>query len=416
MTKLRRELTMNISKSKVPKPRILVLIDYYLPGYKSGGPLRTLHNMVEQLSDCFQFLIVTRDRDFNDSHPYDGLETGVWTSQGKAQVFYIPKNQWGVCSIRRILRETSYDILYLNSFFSPWMAGLPLLLRYLKQFDPVSIILAPRGEFSPGALQLKAGKKKLYMAVLFSLGLCRNLIWQASSDKEGVDIYNVFHKAGKGSDIKIAPDLPNLLYANKYIPNDNQISPTRLNPTRLNSLKILFISRISPMKNLDFLLRVLRNVSSLVDLSIYGPIDDSNYWSICQALINDLPRQIKFEFGGEIEHERVGEIFKQHDLFAFPTRGENFGHVIIESLCAGTPVIVSDQTPWIAAPDGALEVLPLDAEKWRAAIERWANMQDSVLLKMRRGAFAYAKSYLESNNALEQNKELFFSAMKNRVK
>jgi glycosyltransferase involved in cell wall biosynthesis len=138
-----------------------------------------------------------------------------------------------------------------------------------------------------------------------------------------------------------------------------------------------------------------------------------NFW---HRFASEVPQQIKFEFGGEIEHERVGEIFKQHDLFAFPTRGENFGHVIIESLCAGTPVIVSDQTPWIAAPDGALEVLPLDAEKWRAAIERWANMQDSVLLKMRRGAFAYAKSYLESNNALEQNKELFFSAMKNRVK
>jgi glycosyltransferase involved in cell wall biosynthesis len=229
----------------------------------------------------------------------------VWTHQGKAQVFYIPKVQWGIWSISRILRETPHDILYLNSFFSPWMTGLPLLLRYLKQFDTVPIILAPRGEFSPGALQLKAGKKKLYMAVLFSLGLCRNLIWQASSDKEGVDIHNVFHKAEKGSDIKIAPDLPDMLYAKKYIPNDNQISPTEI-----NSLKILFISRISPKKNLDFLLRVLRNVSSPVDLSIYGPIDDSNYWSTCQALINDLPRQIKFEFGGEIEHEKVAGIFR----------------------------------------------------------------------------------------------------------
>ncbi|UJS05648.1 glycosyltransferase [Cylindrospermopsis raciborskii] len=296
---------MYIKKSQAPKPRILVLIDYYLPGYKSGGPLRTLSNMVTQLSDSFEFLIVTRDRDFNDTHPYNSVKIGVWTHQGKAQVFYIPKVQWGIWSISRILRETPHDILYLNSFFSPWMTGLPLLLRYLKQFDTVPIILAPRGEFSPGALQLKAGKKKLYMAVLFSLGLCRNLIWQASSDKEGVDIHNVFHKAEKGSDIKIAPDLPDMLYAKKYIPNDNQISPTEI-----NSLKILFISRISPKKNLDFLLRVLRNVSSPVDLSIYGPIDDSNYWSTCQALINDLPRQIKFEFGGEIEHEKVAGIFR----------------------------------------------------------------------------------------------------------
>jgi len=121
--------------------------------------------MVDQLSDCFQFLIVTRDRDFEDSHPYDSVKIGVWTHQGKAQIFYIPKSQWGIWYISRILRETPHDILYLNSFFSPWMIGLSLLLRHLKQLTPVSVVLAPRGEFSPGAMEIKGRKKKLYIVV-----------------------------------------------------------------------------------------------------------------------------------------------------------------------------------------------------------------------------------------------------------
>ena len=46
------------------RPQILCFVDYYLPGYKAGGPLRTIINMVSQLGGEFEFLIVTRDRDF----------------------------------------------------------------------------------------------------------------------------------------------------------------------------------------------------------------------------------------------------------------------------------------------------------------------------------------------------------------
>jgi len=46
---------------EAPQTHILGLVEYYLPGYKSGGPVRTIANMVNQLSDHFEFWIVTRD-------------------------------------------------------------------------------------------------------------------------------------------------------------------------------------------------------------------------------------------------------------------------------------------------------------------------------------------------------------------
>jgi glycosyltransferase involved in cell wall biosynthesis len=52
--------------------------------------------------------------------------------------------------------------------------------------------------------------------------------------------------------------------------------------------------------------------------------------------------------------------FAQYDLFAFPSRGENFGHVVLESLSVGTPVLVSDRTPWKGGESDALEVLPIE--------------------------------------------------------
>ena len=44
--------------------------------------------------------------------------------------------------------------------------------------------------------------------------------------------------------------------------------------------------------------------------------------------------------------------FSEYDAFVFPTRGENFGHVIAESLSASCPVVCTDQTPWTAVLAG----------------------------------------------------------------
>ena len=38
-------------------------------------------------------------------------------------------------------------------------------------------------------------------------------------------------------------------------------------------------------------------------------------------------------------------MFQEYDLLFLPTKGENFGHVILESMSAGTPVLISDTTP-----------------------------------------------------------------------
>ena len=38
------------------KLNILIFADYYLPGFKAGGPIKTLSNLVDQLGDEFHFI------------------------------------------------------------------------------------------------------------------------------------------------------------------------------------------------------------------------------------------------------------------------------------------------------------------------------------------------------------------------
>ena len=149
-----------------------------------------------------------------------------------------------------------------------------------------------------------------------------------------------------------------------------------------------------------------------VTLTIYGPAEDSVYWLHCQSLIQTLPSHITVTYQGEVTHEQVSQTFAAHDVFIFPTRGENFGHVIYESLAAGTAVIVSDQTPWQTDPHGAVEVLALEQpDVWTSVINQRAGFNDQTYATQRTAAVSYAMRYMETSKAVEQNRSLFLSAL-----
>jgi glycosyltransferase involved in cell wall biosynthesis len=260
-------------------------------------------------------------------------------------------------------------------------------------------VIAPRGEFSRGAIALKAWKKRPYIALSKALGLYSDLRWQASSAFEVHDIQRVL--SVDAAEITIAPNLPPVATRpTDYIPDPPSREP--------GPLRIIFLSRISPMKNLDYLLRVLAKISRPVELSIMGPIDAPGYWEECRVLIKALPGSISVTYAGEVEHKSVAKVFSEHDLFVFPTRGENFGHVIYESLAAGTPVMLSDQTPWVADGEGSLEILPLsDPRRWVEAIGKWARLDEQAFATRRTAALQYARQVPKNSTALEQNRALF---------
>jgi glycosyltransferase involved in cell wall biosynthesis len=154
-------------------------------------------------------------------------------------------------------------------------------------------------------------------------------------------------------------------------------------------------------------------VKAALQLTIYGPVSDLEYWAECQELIRSLPGHIAVHYAGEVTPDKVAFAFAQHDVFVFPTRGENFGHVILESLCAGTALILSDQTPWHADAKGAVEVLSLDdPDAWVAAIDRWSHFTHEQLAARRTAALNYVRDHLSTNNNLELNRELFRNATK----
>ena len=379
------------------KKKILCFADYYLPGYKAGGPIQSIANLVENLSDEFEFDIICNDHDLLDRQPYANVKIDEWNAVSKARVFYASRKNLNFKSIKKILNETKYDLLYFNSFFSFKFTIFPLFIYKSFLFSKKPCIIAPRGEFSLGALKLKYIKKKIYLYISKLLGLYNNLYWQASSDNEKKDILRNFRVAEKL--IYIAPDLIS------YEP----IALNYLSLRKPGPLRIIFLSRITPKKNLNFLLRALQKVNFPIELSIYGPIDDLSYWKECLYSIDQLPSNIKLLIGDPVPQKQVKSILQKHDVFVLPTLGENFGHIIIEALIAGVPAIISDKTFWESDEEGSLEVLALDEYIWQETIIKWSKFDDLILKKKRQAALNYAKNYYNADLSLKKNKEFFYS-------
>jgi len=393
----------NSDRPSVPvnRPIILCFVAFYVPGYRSGGPVRTIANFVDHLGGEFDIRVVTRDRDALDTESYPDVAVDAWNTVGKAQVFYASPRTTTLRGITRLLRETPHDLLYVNSFFAFEFTTLPLLARWFRMAPIKPCVIAPRGQFSAGAIALKAWKKRLFLWFSNRLGLYQGLLWQASSEFEVIDIKREFG-VSRGR-ITVAPDLAPCAAVAERESQDRGLGP----------LRIVFLSRISPKKNLDYLLQALLRVRPPVQLTIVGPISEPDYWEQCQDIMAELPFTVTAKYLGEVTPPDVLHTFARFDLFAFPTRGENYGHVVLEALMAGTPVLISDQTLWRGSDDGAVETLPLaDVGGWVAAIERWASFDEAALRRRRQAAFRYARNYLEGSGAVDQNRRLFLEALR----
>ncbi len=390
--------------------KFLTSVGFYLPGYKAGGPIRTLANMTNRLGDEFQFKIITADRDFGDTKPYPSININDWNRVGKADVFYMRPDQRSIKGFRKLLCSTEYDVLYLNSFFSPCFTIKPLLLRMLRLIPGrpfVPLIIAPRGEFSTGALALKSFKKRVYIVVAKVLGLYKGVIWQASSKHEEADIRRCFDRDAR---VFIAPNLPPL--------NNAEDESKEVQNKTNGHLKILFLSRISQMKNLGYALKMLAGLKGRVECNIYGPMEDKVYWAQCQKVISALPVNIKVRYCGSVEHNKVGTVMREHDLFLFPTLGENFGHVILEALLAGCPVLISDQTPWRDLQEKNIGWdLPLSKpEMFQQVLQKCIDMDNKEYVKWSDAARAYGLGVTTDDEVVKQNRQLFTDVVAQFVK
>jgi glycosyltransferase involved in cell wall biosynthesis len=277
-----------------------------------------------------------------------------------------------------------------------------LIARRLGRVPERPVIVAPRGELSPGALAIRRWKKAPYLLLANKLGLLDGVIFQASAEPEKRDIERALGVTGK---VVIARNLA--VKAELDAAGVGAEAVVRRDKRR-GRARFVFVSRVSPKKNLEYALRQMAGLVGEVSLEICGPIDDESYWRRCERIIAALPSNVTVTYRGPLPHDQVRAVFGGADGFVFPTSGENFGHVIYEALQAECPVLVSDNTPWGAiAESGAGWVLSLSDEVgWRAALQRCVDMTaEEHRLMAERSRFAISE--FMSDDVVTQNHAMF---------
>ena len=386
------------------KIRILILLHYYLPGYKSGGPIPSIVGLAEHVNEHHEFRVICYDRDKGDYVPYATVQENTWQLIDKTEVYYIPKSIERFAAIKDMLRQESYDLLYLQSVFNQSFTIWPLFLRWIARIPKRPILLASRGELSSGALSIKSYKKRFFLSIARLIGLFDGVHWQASSELEAKEIRNSGLLCG--GQIYVACDL-------------RVITPMPIRTSichAKSTLRLVFVSRITPKKNLTGALRILKQIEIPIRFDIYGPIDrDKKYWNLCLRLIKELPANVEAIYHGPVAPTAIPEIFAKADAFLFPTLGENFGHVISEALLSGCPVLTSDQTPWIGLKEHECGVTlpPYDVDGFVNSIKILAATPREVLdagrLKIRK--FGIISLGLEQS--ISDHKYMFKSILDN---
>ncbi|MEP7262900.1 MAG: glycosyltransferase [Bacteroidota bacterium] len=377
--------------------KIVVLIDWYLPGYKAGGPIQSVANIVQHLKTDYDIAVITTDTDLHETTSYSAVESNKWTvAPDGTRTYYFSKSALNFGNLKKIILGERADFIYINSLFSVNFTILPLLIR--KLFLPNrKVVLAPRGMLGKGALNIKPGKKKIFLSASRLFGLFKNITWHASTILEEEEIKSAF---GSNSKVITAVNLTSsrtLQFISK--------------PKEVNQCKLVFISRIASKKNILPVLRALYRLpdSMNVDFDIYGPIDEADYWKQCEAVIQQAPGNIKINYKGPVENAQVHDVLTNYHFSVLYTQHENFGHSIIEGMAAGCPAIISDQTPWrnLAEQNAGWDV-PVDNEKaLQPVFTEACLMNQNTYDEWSRAALTFASGIINDEKALTANKSLF---------
>lgn len=337
--------------------KILIVTKYFKYENKGGGAQKSIEYLVDNLKDDFEVNVVCE-------------KTNSTSSTVKKFKFVYTKYY------------QQFDLIYLNSFFS----YLTIYFLFLKKSK---CLISPKGELYDGALSNKFFKKHIWIKV-FNLFFKRRLLFHATSEHELRTINkNVIPKK-----IFVAPDIIKLDFSGLKKTN--------------KTLKVVFVSRIEHKKNLLFCIEVINKVKRSLNFEIYGDIGDKDYFNSCIYELKKLPKNISWSYNGVLSQNQVKRVFLNSDLLFFPTLGENFGYVILESLSNYCFTLLSKGTTIFDNLDEFKIGKNIDLN---ANINYWINFIENFKASYNKKALIKFEDYLcnrfDEKKIILSNKKLF---------
>lgn len=376
---------------------LLILYDYFYPGYKAGGPIQSLNNLIATLGKQYSVSVITSAFDLHSAKSYADIRVNKWNTvilpgcSWPITVWYGRKKSPTIKKLKQLIYRVKPEFIYITGIFSYRFCMVPLMAVNRLNYT-AKIIICPRGMLQQEALSGKSLKKNLYLKLLSFSGLLKSVSWHATSREEKEDIKKVF---GEKQPVEIAGNIPR-----------KPLAITNYPIKQKGGLRLVYLSLIAEKKNLLMGLEIIKKCDG-VTLDIYGPVKDVAYWKECKQIIDQSHGKLKYK--GEIIPEKVQETFEQYDASILLTKGENFGHALYESLSVGRPVITSHFTPWnnLQQQKAGWNIDISSMDEAVSLLKYLCNMSSNEFNEYADGAHELAVNYYSGLNSVDDYTKLF---------
>jgi glycosyltransferase involved in cell wall biosynthesis len=276
---------------------------------------------------------------------------------GRVELGLIAPRRWPAQEWNRLIEfESSFQELhaYPSSVFLEGRSGghvySPVfLLDVLEDFKP-DLIQVEQEFYSLSALEmaLVAHWKRIPLVIFSWENVDRRLFYLRALTKKYVLGHAAHVIAGSRGAAKLARawGFAGPIAVLPQLGVDREVFAPRKGRHVASRLKVGYIGRLSRGKGVDLLLRAVREATEAgheVSILICGAGPE-------EARLRDLARELRLErvidWRGAVTHDKVPEVMGEVSLLVLPSRSlshwrEQFGHVLIEAMSMGIPVVGS---------------------------------------------------------------------------
>ena len=225
-------------------------------------------------------------------------------------------------------------LIFINGIYSMFFFILPIVISFLRK---KKIVISPRGQIAPESLVKKKFIKLLFFKILTLIQIFTpsKFFWLVTSQRE--KIFLQFFLQYDYLDVTIVDNLNDV--SKKFFGNINK---------KKNSLNLFYFSNITKKKKkknlLDSIDIIKKTKNSNIKFNIYGKIIDNSYF---KKIIYQIKNHPNIKYRGYIDNDLdLNKIFLKHHFLVHHSLGENYGHILVESMSYGIPFISNTSHPF----------------------------------------------------------------------
>ena len=341
--------------------KIVHITASYKPAYIYGGPIQSVGKLCEVLAgagklteeqfchnrsfDYAQYtgiLVEVLSTTANGKYELD-VETGRQQIVDGVPVTYFKRRTKDhshfspelLYALRRMLQQARHDKVKLIIHIHAWWNLVSVLSCLVAKWYNVPVVLSPRGMLTSYTQHNRNSIAKKLIHNLIGKRLLKYCHIHATGEQEKEDVLKII----KPKSITVIPNLVKLGY--QAASSIYRVS-SGTDQERDGIFKMIFLSRIEEKKGLELLFEALANVNFSWTLTIAGSGTDE-YLKSLKIKAERLKLNHLIQWTGQISNENKFNLLAEHDLCVLTSYNENFANIVIESLSAGTAVLLSDK-------------------------------------------------------------------------